>query len=114
MGGDGDIKDRIKMCQHLVTMLPERLAQPFWALNLPPPSAFMLVLSLHGAPSTPWDAPWTLISTLGRKEKTVLWPNSNAPMGRQGICHPVYFFSFQIHLVQTRAETGALQGPPHF
>lgn len=83
------MKDRIRMCQDLVTMLPEGLALPFRALNLPPPSVFVLVVSLHGAPFTPWDTPWTLISTLGRKEKTVLWPNSNAPMGRQGICLPV-------------------------
>lgn len=83
------MKDRIRMCQDFVTMLPERLALPFRALNLPPPSVFVLVVSLHGAPFTPWDAPWTLISTLGRKEKTVLWPNSNAPMGRPGICLPV-------------------------
>lgn len=102
------MKDRIKMCQHFVTMLPERLAQPFWALNLPPPSAFMLVLSLHGAPSTPWDAPWTLISTLGRKEKTVLWPNSNAPHGKTRYLSSCLFFFLPDSPVQSRAETGAL------
>lgn len=79
------------MCQDLVTMLPERLALPFRALDLPPPSAFVVVLTLHRAPSTLCGTPLTLISTLGREKKTVLRPNSNAPMGRQGIYRPAYF-----------------------